>query len=136
PGGRRAVTRLGRSRAIPDHTARDAALDEKHTPLRGSLEIERFRQAVRVEGIVGDRDLLVDDALADPAAQVAALLEQAERTERIVREVVEQIREGVRLEDSAVDARLELLRTLGAGCLLRRVACDCSRVDVGGAPGG
>ena len=66
-------------RAVPDDAASDAVLDQRHALLRRALEVERLRQAARVERVVGDRHLLVEDPLADPPGEVAALLEQAER---------------------------------------------------------
>ena len=48
--------------------------------------------------------------LAEPAGEIAALLEQAEPAERVEGEVLEQLGERVRLEHRAVGARLERLR--------------------------
>ena len=52
-----------------------------------------------------------------------------------MREVVEQVRECVRLEHRAVCARLERAGSLRARRLLRRFARDCGRVQVLRAPG-
>ena len=91
---------------------------------------------MRIERIVCDRDLLVDDAGVDATVEVAALLEQAQGAERVVGEVVEEVGDGVRLEHAAVHARLELLCALRPRGLLRRLPRDGGRIYVGGAPGG
>jgi hypothetical protein len=71
-------------RAVPDHSAGDAVVNEEDRLLRRAFEVERLRQAARVDRIVADRDLLVGDALADPVAQIAAFLQQPECAERVV----------------------------------------------------
>src|SRR6185312_4914551 len=107
-------------RAVPDDSAGDAVLDQLHTLLRRPFEVECLRQSPWVERIVGDRDLLVEDLLAEAPREVAALLEQPECTERVVREVVEEVCERVRLEHGAIHARLDLSSTSGA---LRFLCC-------------
>src|ERR1700755_1744064 len=106
-GCRGAVATACRSRAIPHDCTRDARVDEQHGPLWRSFEVEGLGEAVRVCRVVVDRDLLVGNASPEPAAEIAALLEQSERAERVVREVVEQVGYCVRLEDGAVDTRVE-----------------------------
>ena len=91
-----------RSRAVPDDTAGDAFLDELHALLGRTLEVEALGQPAGVEGVVGDRDLRVEDALAEASGQEASLLEQAEPVQRVPREVLEQLPERTRLEHRAI----------------------------------
>ena len=84
----------------------------------------------RVERIVGDRDLGVEDGLAEPTREEAPFLEQAERTEGVVGEVLQQLGKRVRLEHCAVAARLELGGAARAAGFLGRLACDGRRIDV------
>src|SRR5207249_8359783 len=98
----------------------DAVLDEGHALLGSALEVEGLRQAAGVERVVADRHLLVEDLLAETAGEVAALLEQAEPAERIPREILQQLAQGVRLEHRAVHARLESLRARRPARLLGR----------------
>src|SRR5205807_9300829 len=128
-GRRGAVAGLRRGGAVPDDAARDALLDELQPPLGDAFEVERLRQAARVERVVGDRDLRVEDAVADPAAEVAALLEQALGAERVVREVLEQLRERVGLEHGTVLPGLDLPRVERPARLLVRLAAAGARVD-------
>ena len=76
--------------------------------LRRALEVESLRHVGLVERVVGDRDLLVEDPLSDPAAEVAALFEEALGAERVVREPAQQLGDGVRLEHGGVMPRLDL----------------------------
>ena len=69
---------------IPDDTAGDALLHQPDGSFRRAFEVERLRQTVWIERVVRDRDLLVEDLLAESVREVAALFEQAECTERIV----------------------------------------------------
>src|SRR5439155_20719560 len=102
PGRNRAVAGLCSGLAIPDDPARDALRHELDPPLRTALEVEGLWQPARVERVVRDRDLGVEGSFADPSAEVAPLLEQALRPERVVGEVLEQLGERVRLEDGPV----------------------------------
>src|SRR5439155_13714365 len=57
---------LGR-RTVPEHAAEDAVLDELQALLRRPLEVEGLGKTARVEGVVREREPLVEDFLADPA---------------------------------------------------------------------
>ena len=131
-----AVARLGGHRAIPDDVARDAVLDELDPLLRRPLEVEALRHVGLVERVVGDRDLLVEDPLSDPAAEVAPLLEKALGAERVVREPAKQLCDGVRLEDGGVVAGLDLLGSARAGRLRRGFPGGCGWIDVRQSPVG
>jgi hypothetical protein len=98
------VSRLCRPCPVPDDAARDACFHELHTPLGGSLEVERLGQPLRIEGVVDNGDLLVEDLLAKPVGEVAALVQHSKCTERVVRERLEQVGEGIRLEHRAIHA--------------------------------
>src|SRR5205807_6137436 len=93
-------------------------------PLRRPLEVESFREAPRVERVVVDRDLLVEDLLAQASCRVASLFYEGEAAEGLVREELEQFPQRVRLQHGPVRSGLELLgatRALGLGNrLLRR----------------
>src|SRR5207237_1627855 len=68
--------------------------------------------------------------------EVAPLLEQAQRPERVVREVEEELRERVPLQHGGVGARLERARTVCPPRRLLRLAGDRRRIDLAGAPRG
>ena len=121
-------------RAVPDDASRDAVLDEHDRLLRRALEVERLRQAARIERVVADRDLLVGDPPTELLGQVAAPLQQPERAERVVREVVEEVGERVRLQHRAVRVGRERARPLRPRRFLRGLAGHRGRVDVSGAP--
>src|SRR5919198_1837986 len=99
-----AVAGLRRSHPIPDDATRDAVLDQLDSLFRRALEVEGLRQSAPVERVVRDRDLLVEDLLTHLPGERASFLEQAERAERVMREVFQEIGEGVRPEHGAVDA--------------------------------
>ena len=123
-------------RAVPDHVAEDAVVDELRPRLRRALEVERLRQAAWIERVVSEREALVEDLLADPAGRVAPLLEQAERTERVVGEVEKELCEGVRLEHRRVGAGLELDCAARPLRLCDRGPRSRGGIELADAPGG
>src|SRR5919201_1724124 len=135
---RRALTVLGArcTRQIPHGAAEDAVLDESHTLLRYSFEVERLRQATRIESVVEDRDLLVEPALAQPAAEVAALLQQCETAEGVEREVLQELSERAWRENGAIRPRLHLARVCGSLRDLDRRVGHGRWVDVANRPRG
>src|SRR3954468_7285281 len=135
-GGLSAVLRLGCRRAVPDDTARDAVLDKRHALLRRPFEVECLRQSPWIERVVGDRDLLIEYLLAEAPREVAALFEQPECTERVMREVVEEVGERVRLENSAIYPGFDLRSAPGPSCFLCGLLRDECGIDPACAPGG
>jgi len=63
--GLRAVARLRGCGAIPYDTSHDAVLHQLNPLLRRSFEVECLRQPTWIERVVCDRDLLVEDLLAE-----------------------------------------------------------------------
>src|SRR5262245_32565383 len=114
PGRLHSVTGPPGGPAIPHDSARDAVLDKRDAFLRHAFEVEGLRQAPRIQCIVAQRHLLVEDAFADATGEVAALLEQAETVERVPGEVLEELGDRVRLEHRAVAPGLELHRAARA----------------------
>ena len=125
-----------RARRIPDGTAQHAVLDQRDTLLADTLEVELLRQAARVERIVGDRDLLVEVALPELAAEVASLLEQRQAAECVEGEVLQQLADRVRAEHGAVRPGRQLVRLGGPACELDGLACDLGGIDFANRPGG
>jgi hypothetical protein len=101
---------------------------------RSAFEVEGPRQPARVQGIVRDRHLLVGDALADPACEIAALLQEGEPVEGVEGEIVEQVGDRVRLEHGADDSRLEIGGVARAAALLDRLVRGRRRIEIGDAP--
>ena len=120
-----------RATPVPDNAARDSVLDERHALPGDAFEVERLRQAARIERIVPDAHLLVENALAEPPSQVAPLLEQAEASEGIPREVLQQVGQCVRLEHGAVHLRLDFAGALRSVALLRCLGRARARIDAG-----
>src|SRR5438876_2691109 len=102
------VCRAGSGLAIPHDVADDAVLDQLDFLLRRPFEVEGLLEVALVERVVVERDLRIESLLADPSAEVAALLEKPLRAERVVREPADQLGDCVRAQDSAVAAGLEL----------------------------
>src|SRR5919197_4725090 len=128
-GGLGAVPRARGRRPVPDDAAGLAARDQRDTLLGRPLEIERLREAAWMERVVRDRDLWIEDRLADPSGEEASFLEQPERAEGVEGEVLQQVGEGVRLEDGAVVARLELGSARRAPAFLDCLAGNSCRID-------
>src|SRR4029453_8207298 len=103
---------------VPDNAAADSLLDERHALPGDAFEVERLRQAPRIERVVPDAHLLVAHALAEPPSQVAPLLEQAEASEGVPCEVLEQVGQRIRLEHGAGHLRLHFAGGPSAGALL------------------
>src|SRR5215207_1304140 len=118
-----------RGATIPDDVLGNAALDDHDRLFRHALEVERLRQAVGREAVVDEREGLVEDLLADPAREVAAVLEEGESVQRAEAEVPEELGEGVRLEHCPVRAGLELDRALRARRLLGGLPRDGRRIE-------
>src|SRR6478735_4426889 len=110
PGRAHSAARPLCGSAIPDDSARDAALDERDALLRPAFEVEGLRQAARVECVVAQRQLFVEDAFADPTGQIASLLDQAQAVQRVPGEVLEKLGDSIRLQHRAVAPWLELDR--------------------------
>src|SRR3954466_2607169 len=126
----------GSALEVPDRAAENAVLDQRHALLGHALEVEPLREPPRVESVVGDRDLLVEAAFADPAAEIAPVFEQGEAAEGVEREVLQQLAESDRAEHRAVGARRNLARIGGPARDLDRFSRDRSGVDVADGPGG
>ena len=129
-----AVTGARRGHPVPDDVADDSVLDHLDALLRRPLEVERLREVRAVERVVCDRDLRVEGLLADPAAEVAPLLEVALRAHRVVGEPADELGNREGLEDGGVRAGLELLRAACPRSGLRRLAGGLRRIDVADAP--
>ena len=98
------------------------------------FEVEGLGQVVGGESVVCDRDLRVECLLPDPSAEVAALLEEPVRAQRVVREPADQLGDGARAEYRPVCARLELTRFARASCNLGRLPRRRGRVDLRYSP--
>src|SRR5262249_51754598 len=81
---RGAVARASRRRAVPDDPARDPVRHELDAPLRRAFEVEGLGKPAGVQSVVGDGNALVEDTLAESTGKETALLEQPERSERVV----------------------------------------------------
>ena len=121
---------------VPDGIADHALLDQRDPLLRRALEVELRREVAGVERVVDERDLRVERALADPAGEVASLLEQGEPVEHVERAVVEELGDRVRLEDGAVLRRRRLLRVARPRGLRDRLLGSLGRVHVADSPRG
>src|SRR2546430_4574084 len=65
PGRLLATAGDGRGTPVPDYALEHAVADELDPPLGTALEVERLREAARVERVVGEREALVEDLLAE-----------------------------------------------------------------------
>ena len=113
-GGARVASGERGGLPVPDDAARDAVLDQRHPLLRHPLEVERLRQPGRVERVVGDRDPLVEDLVAELPREEAPLLDQTERAEGVVGEVLQELADRIGLEHGPVVPRLDRRRVAGA----------------------
>jgi hypothetical protein len=125
-----------RAALAESQTAQDAVLDQLDTLLGDAFEVELLRQAARVERVVGDRDLLVEMALTELAAEVAPLLEERQAAEGVEGEVLQQLADRVRPEHCTVDARRQLFRVGGPARELGGFTCDRGGIDVSNRPRG
>ena len=96
------ASRPGGAGQVPDCTAQDAVLDQRHASLGDPFEIELLWQAARVQRVIRDRDFLVEAALAQLPCQVTALLEQRQAAERVVGEVLQQLADRIRAKHGPV----------------------------------
>src|SRR5207247_10998401 len=93
-------------------------LDEDDALLGVAFEIETLGETARVEPVVGEREALVEERLAEATREVAALFQERQRAERAETEVPEKLRERIGLEHRGVRSRLDLDRALRPSGLL------------------
>ena len=129
------VARLLGGPPVPDDVARHPLLDERYALLRDSLEVEGLGQSALVESVVPDREARVKERLAQPAGEIAALLEERERVQRGEAEVEQQLRDRVRLQNGTVGAGLGCLGASSSLRLFRCLAGHGRGIEIAGPPG-
>ncbi len=112
---------------VVDDALTDSVLEQFDALLRDALVVERDRQPSRVRPIVPDGDEVAADLLA--RLHERALLLNGQGTEAQVAQHVQDVHDGVLLEDDGVVAGLERLRIAGRAGLFGRLPSDSNRVD-------
>src|SRR5207302_5044387 len=105
--GRARAHRLRRG-AVVDRSLRDAALDERHAPLRRPLHVEGDRERARIERVLDEHERLAGHLLADAAGHERTALLDRLAAEPRQGDDPQDLGDGKLLEDRLVVAWGEL----------------------------